>query len=287
VKSAGNKIMKRRFRKRIVFVTMTLMAVVGVASVWANISYVKPHDTKYQVAVADRSLIPHQVSPEAKSRAPEPATMALFGSGLVSMVLGFLRRTYSLIKRIGDIAGAFIGLVLTAPLMLAAAVLVKVTSPGPIFYSQIRVGKDGKTFRMYKFRTMKVDAEQQTGPVWAQKNDHRLTTGGGIMRKMRIDELPQFINVIKGDMSLIGPRPERPCFVEKLKTQIPNYEKRLSVKPGITGLAQVRNRYDENITDVRRKVKYDLFYIRKMNIWNDLKIILSTLRVVVTGFGAR
>lgn len=279
--------MKRRFRKRIVFVTLTLMAVVGVASVWANISYVKPHDAKYQVQVADRSLIPHQVSPEAKSRAPEPATMALFGSGLLGMFLGFLKRTYALIKRIGDIVGAFLGLVLTAPLMLVTVVLVKVTSPGPIFYSQIRVGKDGKTFRMYKFRTMRVDAEQQTGPVWAQKNDHRLTLVGGIMRKMRIDELPQFVNVLNGEMSLIGPRPERPCFVEKLKTQIPNYEKRLSVKPGITGLAQVRNRYDENIADVRRKVKYDLFYIRKMNIWNDLKIIFSTLRVVVTGFGAR
>ncbi|NCU33637.1 MAG: exopolysaccharide biosynthesis polyprenyl glycosylphosphotransferase, partial [Candidatus Moranbacteria bacterium] len=232
---------------------------------------------RYQVQLVDRSQILSKAHFESRLQVPEPASMLLFGSGFFTMILGFVRRTYAAIKRFGDIIGSLLGLLIFSPVMLIVAFLVKLTSPGPVFYSQIRVGKDGRIFRMFKFRTMRVDAEQSTGPVWAQKNDNRITLFGGVMRKMRLDELPQFINVLMGDMSLIGPRPERPCFVDKLKEQVPNYEQRLAVKPGITGLAQVRNSYDETIRDVKRKVRYDLFYIQKMNIWNDLKIMFMKI----------
>ena len=134
---------------------------------------------------------------------------------------------------------------------------------------------------------MKVDAEKETGPVWASENDKRLTPIGRFLRKSHIDELPQLINIWKGEMSLIGPRPERPIFVEKFKAEIPGYEKRLHVKPGITGLAQVWHRYDETIEDVKKKLKYDILYVKKMCLWSDFNIILRTVRVVLTGEGAR
>ena len=155
------------------------------------------------------------------------------------MIISFLRRTYFLAKRAIDLIGAVIGLTILSPLLVLTSLLIKLTSNGPVMYSQVRVGKDGKHFNIYKFRTMKVDAEKHTGPVWASKNDNRLTPIGGILRKSRIDEIPQFVNVLKGEMSLVGPRPERPMFVEQLKTQICDYEKRLDVKPGITDLASL------------------------------------------------
>lgn len=201
--------------------------------------------------------------------------------------MSFLRRTYFLAKRAVDVTGAAIGLILLSPLLLITSILIKLTSKGPIFYSQVRVGKNGKHFEIYKFRTMKVDAEKGTGPVWASKNDNRLTPIGGILRKARIDEIPQFVNVLRGDMSLVGPRPERPMFVEQLKNQISGYEKRLDVKPGITGLAQVWHNYDETIEDVRKKIKYDVLYIRKACFWTDVRILLRTFKVVFTGAGAR
>ncbi|PIW62618.1 MAG: hypothetical protein COW13_02580, partial [Candidatus Omnitrophica bacterium CG12_big_fil_rev_8_21_14_0_65_50_5] len=177
------------------------------------------------------------------------------------MVMGFLRKVYAVTKRIFDIVMSSVLLVLAWPLMLLAAVLVKITSPGPVIYSQIRVGLNGTCFKIYKFRTMRADAEKNTGAVWAKVDDNRITSIGKILRKTRIDELPQLFNVLTGNMSLIGPRPERPEFVETLKVQIPDYEKRLSVKPGITGLAQVYHKYDETIEDVKKKVDYDIKYI--------------------------
>jgi len=140
---------------------------------------------------------------------------------------------------------------------------------------------------MFKFRTMKVDAEKDSGPVWARANDNRVTLIGKFLRKAHIDEIPQFINVIRGEMSIIGPRPERPAFVEKFKEEIPEYEKRLQVKPGITGLAQVWHRYDETLEDVKKKIKYDLLYIKKICLWTDIRILFRTVRVVITGEGAR
>jgi lipopolysaccharide/colanic/teichoic acid biosynthesis glycosyltransferase len=170
---------------------------------------------------------------------------------------------------------------------LLATVLIKLTSKGPVLYKQTRVGKDGELFEIYKFRTMKVDAEKYSGPVWAQENDPRLIPVGKFLRKTHIDEIPQFINVLKGEMSFIGPRPERPMFVDKFKTQICDYEKRLQIKPGITGLAQVFHRYDETIVDVKKKIKYDLLYIRRMCLWTDIRIVFRTFRVVLTGEGSR
>ena len=142
-------------------------------------------------------------------------------------------------------------------------------------------------FDIYKIRTMRVDAEKYTGPVWAKEDDPRLIKFGKIIRKLHIDELPQLYNVVKGDMSIVGPRPERPVFVEKLCEEILDYKKRIKVRPGITGLAQVRHKYDETIADVRKKVKYDLLYIREMCFMVDLRILLRTVVVAVTGKGAR
>lgn len=259
------------------------------ADSWATVSFVKTEDSSVTVAPnlnKDRSSILTETE-SSRSHAPEPTTLALIGGSLLSMIVSFLRKTYHLVKRIVDIIGAMIGLVVLSPLLIITGILIKLTSRGPMLYSQVRVGKNGKHFKIYKFRTMKVDAEQGTGPVWASKNDNRITPIGGVLRKSRIDEIPQFVNVLKGDMSLVGPRPERPMFVEQLKTQICDYEKRLHVKPGITGLAQVWHRYDETLEDVRKKIKYDVLYIKKACFWTDILILLRTFRVVLTGSGAR
>jgi len=255
----------------------------------ATVSFIKSEDSATQVSknLEKTTSTITRLSNDSRSHAPEPTTLALIGGSLLSMVISFLRRLYALTKRTLDILGSLIGLVCLSPLLLLTAVLIKLTSKGPILYSQVRVGKNGRHFNIYKFRTMKVDAEKHTGPVWATKNDNRLTPIGGILRKSRIDEIPQFVNVLRGDMSLVGPRPERPMFVEQLKKQICDYEKRLDVKPGITGLAQVWHRYDETIEDVRKKIKYDVLYIRKACFWTDMRILLQTFRVVFTGAGAR
>jgi exopolysaccharide biosynthesis polyprenyl glycosylphosphotransferase len=224
---------------------------------------------------------------EPRSRVPEPSSFLLFGSGLFTMAVSFFRRTYNIAKRRLDIVIASSALIVLLPICALIAILVKITSQGPVFYTQIRSGKDGKRFNIYKFRTMKTDAEKESGPVWAKLKDNRITPIGSFLRKSRIDEIPQFINVLQGDMSVIGPRPERPIFIEKLKSQISDYPKRLSVKPGITGLAQVYHRYDESILDVRKKVKYDILYIKRMSMGTDLRIVARTFGVILTGFGAR
>ncbi len=271
------------FRKRIALILITL-CFLSLPVAWAAIEFVKPNDSAKEIgqirAVSDQETT-------NKSRAPEPSSLMLFGSGLFSMFITLFRRTYTITKRTIDIVGSVFCLIILSPVMLITAILIKLTSKGPVFYSQVRVGKDGELFNIYKFRTMRTDAEKGTGPVWASKNDSRITPIGNILRKSRIDEIPQFINVIKGEMSIIGPRPERPIFVDQLKTQIADYEKRLDVKPGITGLAQVSHRYDENIADVRKKIKYDVLYIKNVCFWTDLNIILKTVRVVVTGSGAK
>lgn len=267
-------------------VLVLLGLVVWTNNAFANISLVKPQDVTE--AKSDISTkIPAKINAASKARAPEPASLALFGSGLLSMILSFVRKAYRLAKRTFDIAAGTVGVLIFAPFFILIALAVKLTSLGPIFYKQIRVGKDGELFEMLKFRTMKTDAEKTTGPIWAAKNDSRLTPIGGILRKSHLDEIPQFINVLHGEMSLIGPRPERPVFVEKFKTLIPDYEKRLQVKPGITGLAQVWHNYDETIQDVKKKVKYDLLYIKKMCFWADIAIMFRTVRVMMTGEGAR
>jgi exopolysaccharide biosynthesis polyprenyl glycosylphosphotransferase len=171
------------------------------------------------------------------------------------------------------------------PVWIIVACAIKLDSRGPVFYTQERVGKDGKRFRIIKFRSMEKDAEEDSGPVWAEKQDPRVTRIGRIIRWARLDEIPQFINVLDGNMSLVGPRPERPFFVDQLSKEIPLYKRRLKVRPGITGWAQVKHKYDESIEDVRKKVEYDLYYIENMTLRMDLKILLNTIFVVLLGKG--
>ena len=222
-----------------------------------------------------------------RSRAPEPSTIFMIMSGIGAAIARFARRSFQKFKRLFDIAVAGFGLVLSLPILAIAAVLIKLSSRGPAIYKQARVGKDGQIFNIYKLRTMIINAEDKTGAVWASEDDSRVTSIGKFLRKTHIDELPQLVNVLNGTMSIIGPRPERPEIVKKLKKYIRGYEKRIKVKPGITGLAQVWHKYDETIRDVKKKIKYDLLYIRKMCLMVDLRILLRTVFVVLTGRGAR
>lgn len=188
-------------------------------------------------------------------------------------------------KRLIDVFASLSVLILGAPLWLIVAGLVRVTSSGSPIYRQTRVGQYGERFTMYKFRTMYQNAERETGPVWARKGDARVTPLGRMLRRIRLDEIPQLWNVVKGEMSLVGPRPERPFFVEQHVGAIPLYSRRHRVKPGITGLAQVKWRYDNDLDDVRQKLKYDLFYIENMSLRMDAKILLQTTRTAVSGGG--
>ena len=191
----------------------------------------------------------------------------------------------SMIKRSLDIFVSATGIVAAFPVMALIALAIKVTSKGPIFFKQTRVGIRGKIFNMYKFRTMLQDAEAKSGPVWAKENDPRVTPIGAFLRKTHLDELPQFINVLRSEMSLVGPRPERPYFVQEFRKVIPHYDRRLFAKPGITGLAQIKRRYDETIHDVRKKVRYDVLYIRKMCPVLDMMVLAMTVKAVVLGTG--
>jgi lipopolysaccharide/colanic/teichoic acid biosynthesis glycosyltransferase len=214
---------------------------------------------------------------------PEPASIALFGTGCVGLAVRYLQMKYQAAKPYVEWAVALLLLLLTAPLIGACALLVKLTSKGPAFYKQERVGLNGLTFMLLKLRTMRHDAEALTGPVWAEGDDDpRVAPFGRFLRRMHIDELPQLVNVLRGEMSLVGPRPERPHFVNELKGQIHDYERRLSVRPGITGLAQVRAGYDRTLRDVQRKVRLDCLYIRRMCWWVDFVIILRTVGRVLT-----
>lgn len=188
-------------------------------------------------------------------------------------------------KRLLDLVVSALVLVLGAPLWLALAALVRSTSPGPAIYRQTRVGKGGRPFTIHKYRTMVDGAEKHTGPVWASSADARVTPLGRWLRKTRLDEVPQFWDVLRGEMSLVGPRPERPFFVEKLVDEIPLYSRRHRVQPGITGLAQVKHGYDADLDDVRQKLKYDLFYIENLSLQMDAKILLQTIRTTLLGKG--
>lgn len=190
-------------------------------------------------------------------------------------------------RRLCDIVIGTIMLILAVPLMAITALAIKCDSPGPVFYRQRRVGAFGKTFTLLKFRSMTADAEAGGAPRWAQKHDPRVTVVGRFIRVSRIDELPQLANVLRGDMSLIGPRPERPHFVEQLTRSIPFYQQRTSVKPGLTGWAQVNFPYGASIEDAREKLAYDLYYVKNRTVWLDAMILLSTVRVVLSGEGAR
>ena len=226
----------------------------------------------------------------------------------------YLDKAEKFLKRFIDISGSTIGLLLCLPLFFVVGILIKLDSPGSVFFRQERVGMNrrkrerrtleikrnkqgrrterrkknlyGETFYLYKFRTMVVDAEKGCGPIWAKSDDPRITNIGKVLRKTRIDELPQLINVLKGEMSLVGPRPERYHFVRDFICRIDGYPNRLGVKPGITGQAQVENGYDSCVEDVKVKVNHDLNYIQQWSLLKDFKILLKTILVVATGKGA-
>ncbi|MBM3859064.1 MAG: sugar transferase [Verrucomicrobia bacterium] len=186
-------------------------------------------------------------------------------------------------KRLIDVLLSMLGIVITAPLAGLAASLIKLTSPGPILYRQERLGRDSVPFELLKFRTMVAGAESETGPVWAADNDPRITTVGKWLRKTRVDEIPQLVNVLRGDMSLVGPRPERAIFIQKLSEKIPFYAERLLVPPGITGWAQVMAPYAASVEDTRRKLQYDLYYIKHMSFFLDAFIFAKTAKTILFG----
>lgn len=243
-------------------------------------------------------------------------TFVLLPEGKTEKGLGayYLDKAEKSLKRVIDISGSTIGLLLGLPLFFVVGILIKLDSPGPVFFRQERVGMNrrkrerrtleikrnkqerrterrkknlyGETFYLYKFRTMVVDAEKGCGPIWAKNDDPRITNIGKVLRKTRIDELPQLINVLKGEMSLVGPRPERYHFVRDFIYRVDGYPNRLGVKPGITGQAQVENGYDSCVDDVKSKVNHDLNYIQQWSLLKDFKILLKTILVVATGKGA-
>lgn len=205
----------------------------------------------------------------------------VFGDGFEQ---GLLR---TVVKRVFDLAASMILLVATFPLMLVTALCILVEDGAPILFRQERVGKGGKTFMVLKFRSMRNDAEQEGKPQWAAANDPRTTRVGRIIRKFRIDELPQIFNVLKGEMSFVGPRPERPYFVDQLSTEIPYYNARHSIKPGITGWAQVRYQYGASVGDAIEKLQYDLYYVKNNSLFLDVIILIDTVQVILLGKGGR
>ena len=199
----------------------------------------------------------------------------------------YASRFHLFYKRVASIVVSMTGLLLSLPLHPFIVLAIKLTSPGPVLYHQKRVGRDGGVFECYKFRTMRADAEADIGPTWAADDDPRITPIGKFLRLSRMDEIPQLWNVLKGDMSLIGPRPERPEFVNKLIGEIPFYHLRHTVRPGITGWAQVRYKYGSSVEDAKEKLRYDLFYIKNMSAGLDLLIFLNTIKIILLGRGAK
>jgi len=197
-----------------------------------------------------------------------------------------VRPTARRLKRLLDVTVAAAGLILASPVMVLCAIFIAIDSPGPLLYRQERSGELGRPFTLYKFRSMRVDAEK-LGARFAEENDPRVTRVGRVIRKMRIDELPQLYNVLRGEMSMVGPRPERPVFIEQLEQQVPYFRQRLYVKPGLTGHAQVRCRYGATAEDHLDKLQYDLYYIKSHSVMFDLSIILDTIKVVLLRIGAR
>ena len=207
-------------------------------------------------------------------------TNQLYGVPLIEVMPQIMSYGGLLTKRIIDIFISFGLLLFMMPVIFVCALLIKFTSPGPIFYVQTRIGKNNYSFKMYKFRTMIKDAEEY-GPEWSGEKDPRITSIGRYIRRLYIDELPQLFNVLKNEMSIVGPRPERPHFVEFLKKEIPYYYKRMTVKPGITGWAQVKHKYDSSLDDVLEKLRYDFYYIENMSLKLDFKIMINTALVIL------
>ena len=206
------------------------------------------------------------------------------GLPLIELKKHPLSVSYSVVKRAMDVACAGAGLLLASPILLAAAVAIKLDSPGPVLYRQMRAGRGGEGFEIFKLRSMRTDAEENTGPVWASKEDPRITRTGRFLRNKRVDEIPQLWNVLKGDMSMVGPRPERPFFIDQFKEEIPLFPLRLRIKPGLTSLSHVWGRYDSAPAD---RLRYDLVYMNNVSLILDIRILLETVKTVLTGRGAQ
>ena len=210
-------------------------------------------------------------------------TTQLVGVPLIDVNLNIDTFYSNVLKRFIDVIIAFTGILICIPIWLIVGILIKVDSYGPIFYSQSRTGKEEKLFNILKFRSMISNAESETGPIWSDSDDKRITRLGKILRRFHLDETPQLINILKGDMSIVGPRPERPFFIEKLKEAYPFYSRRLKIRPGVTGWAQINQPFDTNIKDVHQKLKYDFYYIENLNLRLDFHIIFRTIWVIFRG----
>lgn len=228
------------------------------------------------VAMCEKSGVHTKFIPDYNNIIPtKPYTEDLLGLPVVNIRYVPLTNTFNaVVKRLMDVGGAIVAIILFSPIMLAACFLIKLTSPGPLIYRQERVGLHNRTFMMYKFRSMEVQSKEKEKKAWTVKNDPRVTGIGKLMRGTSIDELPQLFNILKGDMSLVGPRPERPCFVEKFREEIPRYMVKHQVRPGLTGWAQV-NGYRGD-TSIRKRIEYDLYYIENWSVGLDIKILFMT-----------
>ncbi len=233
------------------------------------------------VSVCEKSGVHTKFIPDYNSLFPSrPYTEDLMGLPVINIRYVPLSNTGNMIiKRAMDIVGSLVGIIITSPIMLISAILVKISSPGPIIFRQERVGLHNKPFRMYKFRSMELQQPGEEKKAWTVRNDPRVTKVGKFLRKTSIDELPQLFNILKGDMSLVGPRPERPLFVEKFKEEIPRYMVKHQVRPGLTGWAQVNGLRGD--TSIRKRIEYDIYYIENWTVWFDIKIIFMTF---FTGF---
>jgi exopolysaccharide biosynthesis polyprenyl glycosylphosphotransferase len=209
---------------------------------------------------------------------------AIYGTPLIEINHNLMPTWQITVKRAGDMVFSLIALTLLSPVYLLSAIAVKFGSPGSVFYRQERIGRDGKPFMMTKFRSMKVGAES-SGPALSKDNDPRITSFGRFMRKVRLDEIPQFFHVLIGDMSLVGPRPERQFFINQIMERAPHYKHLLKVRPGITSWGMVKYGYAENVDEMLRRMKYDLLYIENMSIAVDLKILIYTVLTVIQGRG--
>jgi exopolysaccharide biosynthesis polyprenyl glycosylphosphotransferase len=234
-----------------------------------------------------RGYLVEEVSTTYEAVCGRVCTKELYPSQFIFCAQLGPRSSNLLLQTLFNLSVAVVGILVTWPLMLLSAIAVRLSSPGPILYRQVRVGLEGVPFTLYKFRSMYADAEARTGAVWATKNDPRVTPVGRFLRKHRLDELPQLFNVLRGHMSIVGPRPERPEFVQELCEQIPYYPQRHSVRPGITGWAQINYKYAETFEATVAKLEYDLFYIKNMSLSLDLYIIFQTLKAMLLTRGAQ